>query len=156
MLGNREDAEEAVQDIFLKAHRGLAEFRGESTIRTWLYRITVNTCLTRLRNRRNNQESAGPEGAETEYQGEVIADDSGNPEARFIEQDLNDFVMRALELISAEEKEILLLYHIDELKYEEIGTVLGVPIGTVCARIYRARKKLRSAMNNVRKEVRSS
>jgi RNA polymerase sigma-70 factor (ECF subfamily) len=156
MLGNREDAEEATQDIFLKAHRGLAEFRGESSVRTWLYRITVNTCLTRLRNTSNNRQSTDPEGVETECQGEAIADEGGNPETRFIEQDLHDFVLRALERISAEEKEILILYHMDELKYEEIAGVLGVPIGTVCARIYRARKSLRSEMNYVRKEVRSS
>jgi len=152
MLGNRQDAEEAVQDIFLKAHRGMADFRGESDIRTWLYRITANTCLTRLRNRKNRQIIAGAEGSETHNQQEAIAGD--NPEDRFIERDMNEFVIRALEQISAEEKEIMLLYHVDQLKYGEIANVLGLPLGTVCARIYRARKNLRAALNNIRSELR--
>ena len=152
MLGNRQDAEEAVQDIFLKAHRGMADFRGESDIRTWLYRITANTCLTRLRNRKNRQIIAAAEGSETHNQQEAIAGD--NPEDRFIERDMNEFVIRALEQISAEEKEIMLLYHVDQLKYGEIANVLGLPLGTVCARIYRARKNLRAALNNIRSELR--
>ena len=155
MLGNREDAEEAVQDIFLKVHRGIADFRGDSNIRTWLYRITVNTCLTRLRNRKSSQFIVEPEGSETGIQGEAIVADDSNHEARFIERDRNDFVIRALELISAEEKEIMLLYHVDQLKYREIAKVLGVPIGTVCARIYRARKNLRAAMESTQRELRS-
>jgi len=155
MLGNREDAEEAVQDIFLKAHRGIADFRGDSNIRTWMYRITVNTCLTRLRNRKSSQFIVESEGSETGIQGEAIVADDSNPEVRFIERDMNEFVIRALDHISAEEKEIMLLYHVDQLKYGEIANVLGVPIGTVCARIYRARKNLRAAMESIQRELRS-
>ena len=153
MLRNREDAEEAVQDIFMKVHRGIAAFRGQSEIRTWLYRITVNTCLTRLRKRVPGLVHPDGEEPDTWNKWDAIGNDDHNPEDLLIEKDIKDFVINAIELISPEEKEILLLFHVDELKYEEIAKVLDVPIGTVCARIYRARKKLRSAMGTLQKEL---
>ncbi len=153
MLGKREDAEEAVQDIFLKAHKGIADFRGQSDIRTWLYRITVNTCLTRLRRRTPEQVHPDAEESETGDEWDTIASDHDSPEDLLIEKDINGLVIKALDLISADDKEIMLLFHVDELKYEEIANVLDVPIGTVCARLYRARKKLSSAMGAIQKEL---
>lgn len=153
MLGNREDAEEAVQDIFLKAHRGMADFRGQSEIRTWLYRITVNTCLTRLRRTTLQQVHPDAEQTKTGNQWDTIVSNDDSPENLLIEKDIKGFVIEALELISPDDKEILLLFHVDELKYEEIAIVLDVPIGTVCARLYRARKKLRAAMEPLQKEL---
>lgn len=152
MLGNREDAEEAVQDIFLKAHRGLADFRGESEIRTWLYRITVNTCLTRLRKARPDFVYPDADESESGSRWDGIASDDETPEHLAIESDSKDLVTRAMELILPEEKEILLLYHVDELRYEEIARVLEIPIDTVGVRLYRARKKLRAAIGQMQKE----
>ena len=152
MLGNREEAEEAVQDIFLKVHRGLNDFRGQSGILTWLYRITVNTCLTRLR--RKTHEEVHPDGHQPGDQWEIIPSDEENPEELLIGKDIRSFVITTMERISQDDKELLLLFHVDELKYEEIADVLDVPIGTVCARLYRARKKLRGAMGIIQKELR--
>ena len=144
MLRDRLEAEEAVQDIFLKVHRALAGFRGDSEMRTWLYRITVNTCLTRLRKKpQPHVYPDGPDGIETETQWDSIAADVNNPEKLLIEKDAKNFVIKTLEQVSAEDKAILLLFHVDELKYEEIAGVLGIPVGTVCTRLYRARKNLR-------------
>lgn len=147
MLRDRLEAEEAVQDIFLKVHRALADFRGDSELRTWLYRITVNTCLTRLRKKpQANVYPDGPDGIEAETQWDSIADDENDPEKLLIEKESKHFVIKALEKVSADDKEILLLFHVDELKYEEIAGVLGIPVGTVCTRLYRARKNLRHIM----------
>lgn len=150
MLGNREDAEEAVQDIFLKVHRGIANFRGQSDIRTWLYRITVNTCLTRLRRKRPERIYPDPEQSGNQWETIVSKDDS--PEDLAIEKDKKNFVIGTLEMIPPNDKEILLLFHIDEMKYEEIANVLDVPIGTICTRLYRARKKLRAALEATQKQ----
>jgi len=154
MLGNREDAEEAVQDIFLKVHRGLGSFRGESGVRTWLYRITVNTCLTRLRSRKI--EHLFPDSDEsTEWdRADAFVSAEKNPEELLIARDNSEMMLRAIEQISPEEKEVLILLHVDGLKYEEIAETLDVPIGTVCARVHRARKSLRKIMDALHNEVR--
>jgi RNA polymerase sigma-70 factor (ECF subfamily) len=153
MLGNREDAEEAVQDIFLKVQRGMAEFRGKAKIRTWLYKITVNTCLTRLRRRTPEQVHPDAEESESGSQWDTILGGGESAEEMLIEKDKNGFVLRALELVSANDKEIMLLFHVDELKYEEIASILELPIGTVGARLYRARKNLRAAMGSLLMEL---
>ena len=152
MLGNREDAEEAVQDIFMKAHRGLNDFRGRSEIRTWLYRITVNTCLTRLR--RKKVEFVRPEPDESGGW-DTLDNQDPNPEELLIEADQGNLVIKAMEKISPEEKEVLMLFHVDELTYEEISKVLAVPVGTVCARIYRARRSLRNEVSFLQNEFKA-
>jgi len=154
MLGNREDAEEAVQDIFLKAHRGMAEFRGKAKIRTWLYKITVNTCLTRMRRRTPERVYLDAEESKSGSQWDTFLGGGDSAEEMLIEKDRNGFVLRALDLVSSNDKEIMLLFHVDELKYEEIAHVLEVPIGTVGARLFRARKNLRVAMGSLQMELR--
>lgn len=153
MLGNREDAEEAVQDVFLKAHRGLGDFRGESEEKTWLYRITVNTCLTRLRKRKQTYVDLAEISGERDSIWEKVGADQGNPELELIEKEIRDLVGSALSLLMPEVREILILYHIDGLKYDEIAHVLDIPLGTVGTRLYRARRKLKSALSFARKEL---
>ena len=153
MLGNRQDAEEAVQDIFLKAHRGLANFRGKSEIRTWLYKITVNTCLTRLRTRAPEHLHPDAYDLESGYCWDNIGNEVDDPAELLIEKDAADLVVRALEHISAEHKEIMLLFHVDELGYEEIARVLDLPISTVAARLHKARRRLRCVMGAIQKEL---
>ena len=144
MLGNREEAEEAVQDIFLKVHRGMAEFRGQSDIRTWLYRITVNTCLTRSRRKMRREIHPDGEDGKAENFWDILVNSRDTPEDLLIKKDMQEFFLGALELILPAEKELLLLFHVDELQYGEIARVLNIPIGTVCTQLYRARKKLRA------------
>ncbi len=84
---------------------------------------------------------------------DAIRNDDNNPENLLIDKDNKSFVISAMEKISPGDKEILLLYHVDELKYEEISGVLDVPIGTVCTRLYRARKNLRVAMGTIQEEL---
>ncbi len=153
MLGSRADAEEAVQDVFLKVYNSLADFRGEADIRTWLYRITVNTCLTRLR--RTWRAELHPDGDEsgTGNAWDSVVGDEDNPEDILMGNTTKELVTEALGKISTEDREILLLFHVDELRYEEIAKVLGIPLGTVCARLYRARKRLAAVLFSVHKEL---
>jgi RNA polymerase sigma-70 factor (ECF subfamily) len=153
MLGKREDAEEAAQDVFLKAHRGLAGFRGESDLRTWLYRITVNTCLTRLRTKQPDRVHPDSDDREGAPAWERLASTDPGPEDILMEKDIKEIIGGALDLIPARDKEIVLLFYVDGLKYEEIAGALGIPGGTVCARLHRARKRLKAALIAMHKEA---
>ena len=94
-LGNREDAQDAVQDVFLKAYTSLKSFRGESKISVWLYRITNNVCIDMLRRRRETLSLSGDDGEET---GEIeMADESFDPAALAERRDLKEHLSAALQ-----------------------------------------------------------
>ena len=139
-LGNREDAEDAAQEVFLKAFTGLGSFRGESKISVWLYRITCNVCTDVLRKRRDSV-SLSVETEEGELELE-LPDERFDPVALTERSDLRAQVGEALKKLPADGREILLLREIGGQSYEEIAETLSLDIGTVKSRIFRARKKL--------------
>ena len=139
-LGNREDAEDAAQEVFLKAFTGLSSFRGESKISVWLYRITCNVCTDVLRKRRDSV-SLSVETEEGELELE-LPDERFDPVALTERSDLRAQVGEALKKLPADGREILLLREIGGQSYEEIAETLSLDIGTVKSRIFRARKKL--------------
>jgi len=140
-LGSREDAEDAVQEVFLKAYTALKSFRGESRISVWLYRITSNVCTDALRRRRDtvslSVEDDEGEGAQLE-----LPDARFDPAAIAERTDLRERVGAALQYLPAEQREAFLLRTVAEQSYEEIAETMGTDLGTVKSRIYRARKKL--------------
>ena len=139
-LGNREDAEDATQEVFLKAFTGLGSFRGESKISVWLYRITCNVCTDILRKRRDSVSlSLETEDGEAELE---LPDERFDPVALTERSDLREQVGEALKKLPADGREILLLREIGGQSYEEIAETLSLDIGTVKSRIFRARKKL--------------
>ena len=140
-LGNPEDAEDAAQEVFLKAYTSIKSFRGESKISVWLYRITNNVCIDLLRKRKDavSLSVEDAEGAETEIE---IADETFDPAAIAERADLKARVGEAVRLLPPEQREAFLLRVVAEQSYEEIAATLGVDLGTVKSRIYRARKKL--------------
>ena len=140
-LGNPEDAEDAAQEVFLKAYTSLKSFRGESKISVWLYRITNNVCIDLLRKRKDavSLSTEDAEGAETEIE---IADETFDPAAIAERADLKARVGEAVRLLPPEQREAFLLRVVAEQSYEEIAATLGVDLGTVKSRIFRARKKL--------------
>ena len=140
-LGNPEDAEDAAQEVFLKAYTSIKSFRGESKISVWLYRITNNVCIDFLRRRRDvvSLSVEDAEGAETELE---IADTAFDPAAIAERADLKARVGEAVRLLPQEQREAFLLRVVAEQSYEEIAAALNIDIGTVKSRIFRARKKL--------------
>ena len=140
-LGNPEDAEDAAQEVFLKAYTSIKSFRGESKISVWLYRITNNVCIDLLRKRKDtvslSTEDADGEAAEFE-----IADTGFDPAAIAERNDLKERLAEAVQLLPQEQREAFLLRVVAEQSYEEIAATLGVDLGTVKSRIFRARKKL--------------
>lgn len=132
MLGNRTVAEDVAQEVFLKAYRNLASFRGDARFGTWLYRMTVNGCWDVLRKR--SRERAGlAEAAQQPSSGE-----RGSGEGADVER-----VKVALARLEPDDRAVLRLREIDELPYEEVATVLGVTVEAVKSRLFRARERFR-------------
>lgn len=143
MLGNREDAEEATMDVFVKIHCGLADFRGDAQLSTWIWKITTNVCLSRRAKKREQTSSL-----ETENVEEVIADldPTSNPEEAFLKVEVREGLARCIAELPEQEAAAITLFYLEGMKYEEIVTILGIPIGTVGTAVHRGRERLRKKM----------
>jgi RNA polymerase sigma-70 factor (ECF subfamily) len=140
-LGNREDAEDAAQEVFLRAFRSLKHFRGESSIRVWLCSVARTVCIDALRRRRGSERltAEDADGNETELE---IPDERFDPAVIAERKDRREQLAAALNLLPQEQREALLLCAVADLSYAEIAGMLSVDLGTVKSRIFRARKKL--------------
>lgn len=132
------EAEDLVQETYVKALRGFSGFQLGTNFRAWMFRILRNAFLTS----RTGLKSA----AVSDDEVETIASTAPNPEAVLIEQSNREMVRKALTELPVPFREILLLCEVEEMSYEEIAQVLAVPAGTVMSRLHRARKALRSLM----------
>lgn len=135
MVGSREDAEEATQDVFRKVHAGLAGFRGEAKLSTWMWRITANVCLTRLAARR--METVPIEGEP------ALGDGSPDPERQLIDQEECRCLAKLISALDPREASAINLFYYEGLRYHEIAEILSVPEGTVATLLHRGREKLR-------------
>ncbi|MGA9116208.1 MAG: sigma-70 family RNA polymerase sigma factor [Bacteroidota bacterium] len=135
MLGRRGEAEEAVQDAFLRAYRNLDTFRGESRFATWFYRILYNSCLS-LAARRG-------EPPPVEETGD-IASEEPSPLDRLLRSESEDLLARAVALLPPPYRDAVTLHYVQELSCAEAGEVLGVSEEAVKVRLFRARSLLRN------------
>ena len=143
MTGNSEDASDMTQEAFIKAYNSLQSFRGDSKFSVWLYRIATNVCLDFLRSKsRRPTVSLSVEDNEGDEVQLDVADEIQSPELLLDRQMTRESVRRGLETLSPEYRQILLLREIQGLSYDEISQALGLEVGTVKSRIFRARKKL--------------
>ncbi len=142
MLGN-EDAQDASQEVWIRVWRNIKAFRGESAFTTWLYRITVNTCLSARQKqaRRDEREYGG----ETPYLSEPPGGDAG-PEASALSAERREEVEAALLHVRAEHRAALVLRHMEGLSYAEIAEVLDVPEGTAKGWVSRGRAAMLIAL----------
>lgn len=150
MLRDRDDAMDAVQDAFIKAHKKLAEFEGNAAFSTWLYRICVNLCIDKKRAqaRRRSVDIDDVPGKELTEDGLYAGSDvapkltAANPLKAAQDKQLGKEIGRALAELSEDHRSILLLREVDGLAYEEIAQVLEIPKGTVMSRLFHARKNM--------------
>jgi RNA polymerase sigma-70 factor (ECF subfamily) len=133
------DVEDIVQETFIRAYRGLASFRGQSTFYSWLYRIATNAALNALQ-REPLPVSTDGAGDERAYAFEPGASDAENPERTLMASQIADAVQRALARLKPELAEPLMLYEVEGKSYPQIAEMLGMPLGTVRTRIFRARE----------------
>jgi len=139
-LRHSADVEDVVQDIFIRAHRGLASFRGDSAFFSWLYRIATNAALSHLK-RSSEDVQLGDDAPDERAQAfEPGISDAADPERTLMAKQIADTVQRALAKLQPDLAEALMLYEVEGKSYGEIAGMLNVPIRTVRIRIYRARE----------------
>jgi RNA polymerase sigma-70 factor (ECF subfamily) len=148
ITNNREDAEDVVQEAFLKAFQHLAQFRCDSQFSTWLTRISVNTALEKLRRRRAVREVSIDEDfeAESDIAPVEIADWVPNPEELYIRSELRDILRRGLRALKPGLAAVFVLRDIEGFSSKETGEILGLTDPAVKARLWRARLKLRERL----------
>ncbi len=152
LLRNTQDAEEVTQDAFIRAHRGLVNFRGESAFSTWLYQIATNLARNRYwywwRRKRDKTISFDqPVGTDSDTTlAEIFPAEVETPDDITVTQEFVDRIAQGMEKLSAKHREILVLRNIKNLAYEEIAEILGISVGTVKSRIARARESLRAKL----------
>jgi RNA polymerase sigma factor (sigma-70 family) len=139
---NREDAEEIAQDVFVKAYRSLADFRGESKFGTWLYTIVTTTCITFLRKKRLPIHSL-----DNEHIFEVADNQNSAFRANQVEQKSKvQVINEAIKLLSVDDARIITLFYQAEQSLEEIGRIIGVDPNTAKVKLHRARQRLKEKM----------
>jgi len=145
LSGSPDEASDLTQEIFLRIFRHLAKFRGRSSLKTWIYRVALNHCRSRLgRKRPAPQPLTGPEGEIVRD----IPDPRRSPEDRAVAESESRLVAEALARLPRRFAEAVTLRDIEDLSYQEIAEVLQVRIGTVRSRIARGRERLRQVLES--------
>ena len=147
LAGCAEDARDLMQEAFLRAFQKLDRFHGESSFYTWVYRIAVNLTLSGHRRRRvstrRRDESRGA-------MLETACDPRDNDPSAPLERSERDrLIQSALNRLAPDHRAVVVMKEFDGLRYEEIGAVLGVPVGTVRSRLHRARCELRDLLHDL-------
>ena len=146
---NREDAEDVVQDAFLKAYQNLGQFQGQSKFYTWLVRIAVNEALMRLRRRRPERTVSIDEDVKTEEDSmpREIADWSPNPEQMYTQAELKDILGKTIQGLPPSFRTVFVLRDVEGLSTEETASALELSVPAVKSRLLRARLQLRERLN---------
>lgn len=144
MVGNREEAEDLAQEVFLRIHRHLGRFSGRSALKTWIYRVTINYCRSKLSRKRWFMRSIKEEDEEGGVQ---LEDTARGPEDHTLANDDARTVMKALMNVKPKFREAVVLRDLEGMSYDEIAEVLKVRIGTVRSRIARGRDQLRTVLD---------
>ncbi len=148
MARDSTDAEDLVQETYLKALRSFASFQPDSNFRAWMFRILKNTFLSS----RSKLERRMTVAMVLDDEGRDLAVDYETPDSILTRQSDADSVRKVIEQLPAHSREVLLLCEVEELSYQEIADVLSIPIGTVMSRLARARKAVRNSLGLVPKE----
>lgn len=147
-----DEAEDISQNVFLKVHAGLEEFRGESSLATWIYRIATNAALDRLRSRSFHQtaqigshselsDDTAIETAETDLAGNTV---ERSAECSLIRREMNECIKSYVDALAESYRSVLVLSDLEGLKNQEIAEILGLSVDTVKIRLHRARRALKN------------
>lgn len=135
ILSNHEDADDVAQEVFIKLFYSLNEFKGESNLFTWIYRITVNECNTILRKRRIREFIPIDEIANLLKLNET-------PEQEFLNKEEKKLIEKAIEKLPPKQRAVFVMRFFENLDYEEISKILKKPVGTLKANYFHAVKKI--------------
>jgi RNA polymerase sigma-70 factor, ECF subfamily len=151
LLGDRDEALDLSQEVFLRVFRTICRFRGQSSLRTWIYRIAVNQARNRHRfwRRRHRADQVSLD-QHIATHGELLSSGESKPDRMFAQKELAERLQRALDHLPFDQRTAIVLREIDGLSYEEIAFSLGVAVGTVKSRLTRARQALRVELREMR------
>ncbi len=150
ITGNQEDAEDVLQDSFLKAYSNLDQFQGDSRFYTWLVRIAVNEALMKLRKRRGTSWVSLDEPVGTDDLSLVpreVEDWADDPEQRYAKSELQDILNQAIEKLEPQFRTVFVLRDVEEFSTQETAEMLGLSVPAIKSRLLRARLKLRDRLN---------
>lgn len=140
LIGAREEAEEAVQDSFVKAYDNLHKFRGDSRFSTWFYRILYNLCMTRLMRRKGHEEFLN---GDVHNSGSMAIRDDRDILRDIEEQELQTILRDEIARLPVRFRAPVTMFYVQEMSYEEIAEITGQPVGTVKTNLFRGRHALR-------------
>jgi len=143
MLKDRQEAEEVAQDAFIKVYRALNKFNGSSRFSTWLYKVTYNTCLDRLKKNKRSL-AAGPPGDFTDS----VSSPTMNVLDSIEERDRKKMIRDCMDRLPGEDSFLLTLFYFEEMSLEEISAVIGTNANNVKIKLFRSRKKFAALWNN--------
>jgi RNA polymerase sigma-70 factor (ECF subfamily) len=152
VVRNPEDARDIVQNTFVKAYRNLSGFRIESSFYTWVYRIAMNLAIDHVRKNKRRKTTGFDEavGARDDDGAILEVHHEDSPQRALQRKELQQRILAALDTLSEEHREIILLREVEGLSYKEIADAMGVPEGTVMSRLFYARKKLQGILGDTR------
>ena len=142
VVGNPDEAEDLAQQAFVRAWRALPNFRGQAKFSTWLYRIVTNLCYNCLPHIKKDLAMLAPDEEALHMPDERQAVEPG-----LLDAELRECLHRAIEALPEGYRLLLTLRHLQELSYEEIAQVTGLPLGTVKTGIFRARRRLKDVLD---------
>jgi RNA polymerase sigma-70 factor (ECF subfamily) len=152
MLRNPQDAEDALQDIFLQVHRGLPGFEGRSAFSTWLFRLATNVCLMKIRHRETEPSKLLPleDYLPRQEDGEIpqMVDWTTRPEEALLSKESREKMMGALEKLPPEYRAVFVLRDMEGFSNAETGESLGISVAAVKSRLHRARLALRGLLSD--------
>lgn len=149
MVKDRAQAEDLTQETFIKAFRALASFNSNYAFSTWLYKIAANNCIDFFRKKKLATTSIDtPIKAKDGDLHRDFADHGLGPESELISKEQTNQIQLAVDALPPKYKEAILLRHSQDKSYEEISDELGIPLGTVKVRIFRAREMLKSQLKD--------
>jgi RNA polymerase sigma-70 factor (ECF subfamily) len=146
---NDRDAEDLVQDTFLRAYRFFDKFERGTNIKAWLFKILTNTFINRYRRvvkERNIVEGSERDAVHERFISREASDSAANPEAWFFDRLLSDDVLQAVDSLPIDFRLVVILADLQEFSYKETAEILDVPVGTVMSRLYRGRRLLQKAL----------
>jgi len=147
ILNQREDAEEAAQDAFIKAYNSLSSFQSSATFKTWFFRIVYNTSISKLRTRKN---------IEVKFEDIKISDTeilaTENAIGKLNADDRQRYLLVGLERLEPDERALLKMYYYDEFSMDDVSVITGLTVSNVKVKIHRSRKKLLQELKSVLKD----
>jgi RNA polymerase sigma-70 factor (ECF subfamily) len=141
MLKNREEAEEVAQDTFIKVYKSLQKFKGDSKFSTWIYKVTYNTCLDRLKKNKRHQQVVSIDEFTEKHVKKI-----DNALENMVEEERLQAIQECIELLPSDDGFLLTLYYFEEQSLAEISSVVGISANHVKVKLFRSRQKLASIL----------